>query len=363
VSTGSLQRTPLPAQYRRAVITGPGSVTLDQVPLAEPTGRQVLVRVHASALCTWEQRVYTGVDSWSPPLLGGHEFAGVVAAVGDRAITEMSPGDPVAVSDLTRCGCCTSCRRGYDNLCDNRSKGRKPGTLWGPGGLSEYVLVEDYQVFGIDHSVSLLQAALAEPVACVLHDLRRHPPRSGATAVVAGAGFMGMLHIALLRTSGARVIVSEPDPARRATAIKHGAIVAIDPSQQDYVTAVKNLTGGRGADLTYVVTGEAHALEQAVLGAAKRGVVSAFATIWPRDTPVHIDANDLHHREITLSGSYAQDREDFLDAVALVATGDLGLSELISEVYPLDQLPEAFQAASRPDTYRIIVDPRSAASP
>src|SRR5438093_935792 len=99
------------------------------------------------------------------------------------------------------------------------------------------------------------EAALAEPLACVLHDVKRFTPRRGDTAVIVGAGIMGLLHLAALRSTGAVVVVSEPDSVRRAKALEMGAHAVIDPSTEDYVEAVKRMTDGRGASVTYMAIG------------------------------------------------------------------------------------------------------------
>src|SRR5689334_25294148 len=106
--------------YQRAVITGPRQIVFQDVPIPTPGPGQVLVRVAAAALCTWEQRVFAGVDTWSYPLVGGHEFSGTVAAIGPDMVQHLLPGDQVAVAGLRRCGECWACRRGYDNICDNQ---------------------------------------------------------------------------------------------------------------------------------------------------------------------------------------------------------------------------------------------------
>src|SRR5260221_473164 len=111
-------------------------------------------------------------------------------------------------------------------------------------------------------------------------------PRRGDTAVIVGAGIMGLLHLAVLRSSGAVVIVSEPDRVRRAKAIEMGADVVIDPSAEDYVGAVQWLTDGRGASVTYMAIGVPSAIEAAVQGAAKRGIVSVYASVHPRGTTI-----------------------------------------------------------------------------
>lgn len=346
--------------YLRSVITAPRQIEFEQVPIPQPAPQQVLVRITAAALCTWEQRVYTGVDAWSYPLVGGHEFAAEVVAVGTSVIQPLQPGDQVAVAGLRRCGQCWACRRGYDNICDNQYAARRePGSRepWGPSGFGQYAVVEGYQVYRYPKTVPPLEAALAEPLACVLHDIKRFTPRHGDTAVIIGAGIMGLLHLAALRASGAAVVVSEPDPVRRAKALEMGAHAVIDPVADDYVQCVNGLSDGRGASVTYVAVGVPSAIEQAVAASAKRGIVSVFASIHPRGTPIQVDPNAFHHKEVLLSGSIAQDHEDFLDAVWSIANRTIDLEPLISEVFQLQELEQAFAAAARHDTYRVFVTP------
>ena len=362
--TTELQPTPsyaapsVDGTYVRSVITGPRQIEFEQVPIPCPAPHQVLVRIGAAALCTWEQRVYAGVDNWSYPLVGGHEFAGEVVAVGENVIQPLRPGEQVAVAGLRRCRQCWACRRGYDNICDNQhATRREPGKPWGPSGFGQFALVEGYQVYRYPKPVPPLQAALAEPLACVLHDVKRFTPRRGDIAVIIGAGIMGLLHLAALRSSGAVVVVSEPDALRRDKALEMGAQTVIDPIADYYVGAVNSLTDGRGANVTYVAVGVPSAIEQAVAASAKRGIVSVFASIHPRGTPIQLDPNAFHHKEVLLSGSIAQDHEDFLDAVWSIANDTIDLAPLISEVFPLEDLEQAFAAAARPDTYRVFVTP------
>jgi L-iditol 2-dehydrogenase len=346
--------------YRRSVITGPRQIAFEEVAIPLPGPGQVLVKVAAAAVCTWEQRVYAGIDSWSYPLVGGHEFAGEVIAVGPKVSQPLAPGDQVAVAGLRRCGECWACRRGYDNLCDNQHSARQPGKPWGPGGFGEYALLDGYQIYRYPRPVQPLEAALAEPLACVLHDVKRFTPRRGDTAVIVGAGIMGLLHLAALRSMGAVLVVSEPDATRRSKALEMGAHAVIDPSTEDYVESVKRLTEGRGANVTYLAIGLPSAIEQAVHAAAKRGTVSVYASVHPRGTLIQVDPNVFHHKEVVLSGSLAQDHEDFLDAVWSIAHQTIDLKPLLSCSFPLGQLEDAFAAAARPDTYRVFVTPDGA---
>jgi threonine dehydrogenase-like Zn-dependent dehydrogenase len=191
----------------------------------------------------------------------------------------------------------------------------------------------------------------------VLHDVKRFAPRRGDTAVVIGAGIMGLLHVAALHGSGAHIVVSEPDSIRRAKALELGAHDVIDPSEEDYTARVQCLSDGRGASVTYIAIGAPTAIEQAVEAAAKRGVVSVYASVHPRGTTIQMDPNLFHHREVLLSGSMAQDHEDFLDAVSTIAHGTIDLKPLLSATFPLEQIECAFEAAARRDTYRVFIAP------
>jgi L-iditol 2-dehydrogenase len=343
--------------FTRAVITGPNAIRMEEVPVPEIGRSQVLVRMRAAALCTWEQRTYAGIDTYSYPLVGGHENSGVVVAVGADVELQIKEGDQVALSGLKRCGQCNSCRRGVDNICDNSRSKRVPDMPWGPGGFGEYVAAEGYQVYKVGPVATPLEAALTEPTACVLHDMKRHPVINGDVVVIVGAGIMGLLHLVMARRTPSLIIVSEPEAARREKAKELGADELIDPSSEDYVKRVGELSGGNGANITYITIGHPPAIEAAVAAAAKRGTVSCYASVHPRGTTITVDPNSFHHREVRLSGSIAQEPDDFLAAADIIGRREIDLRPLISKVYPLSKLAEAFAAASRKDTYRVLVQP------
>ena len=343
--------------YTRAVITGPKTIEMQTTPVPEVGPDQILVRMRAAALCTWEQRTYAGIDTYSYPLIGGHENAGIVEAIGANVELKVKVGDQVSLAGSKRCNQCYSCRTGVYNMCDNARSKRVPNMPWGPGGFGEYVLAEAYQVFPVGPIATAAEAALTEPLACVIHDLKRHPARDGDMVVIVGAGIMGLLHLVMVKNTPCHVIVSEPDAARRAKATELGADALIDPSTEDYVARVNELTGGRGANVTYMAIGIPKAIELAVAAAAKRGVVSCYASVNPRGQTITVDPNIFHHREVRLSGSVSLDPEDFLASSEIIGRRQIDLRPLISKVYPLSRLADAFAAAARPDTYRVLVQP------
>jgi len=356
-----LEKAPaVPSTYKRAVITGPNTIVMEEVPLPPLGPGQILVRVTASALCTWEQRTFAGIDTYSYPLVGGHENSGVIAAIGADVELAAKVGDQVTLAGLKRCGQCYSCRRGVLNLCDNARSKRVPNVPWGPGGFGEYIVAEGYQVFTCGPVATPLEAALTEPTSCVLHDMKRHPVRNGDVVVIVGAGIMGLLHLVMARRTPSFIIVSEPEATRREKAKELGADALVDPSTEDYVARVNELSGGHGANVTYITIGIPKAIENAVAAAAKRGVVSCYASVNPRGQTITVDPNTFHHREVVLSGSIANDPDDFLAASDIIGRREVDLRPLISTVFPLSKLAEAFAVAGKKDRYRVLVQPDAA---
>ncbi|MBN1178504.1 MAG: zinc-binding dehydrogenase [Anaerolineae bacterium] len=340
--------------YKRAVFTAPGQIRFDEVPIPEPGPRQALVKVKACALCTWEQRMYSGEEHFYP-LAGGHEVSGELIKLGEQVYTDAKIGDRVMASTLTRCGYCESCRRGMDNICDNSRKSFRDTDVPGPAGLAEYVLLEDYQLYKADNAAPFEEICLTEPLACVVRSVRKARVERADTVVVIGAGVMGMLHVELLKQSGARVIVSEINPERAAFAKAHGAYAVINPAEAPFVDQVMALTGGRGADVLFAAVSVAQAVEQAIDAAAKGGRIHVYASIHPRGTNISIDPNPFHGKEIVLTGTMSQDKEDVLEAVRMISWGLIDLKPFVSLVLPFEKLEEGLQAAMQPTTYRVVV--------
>jgi len=341
--------------FIRSVLVAPKEIRFEEVPIPTPGPGQALVQVKACALCTWEQRVYAGVDTSVYPLLGGHEVSGIVAEVGPGLQVKVKPGDHVVAARLYRCFQCTSCRRGLDNICDNAWQNRQVGEPAGPGGLSEYMLVDGYQIYPVSSDVPFTESCLSEPVSCVLRSIKKAQVEPADNVVIIGAGIMGLLHLMLTKRLGARVFVSEPNPVRAAKALEMGALATIDPSKENFTERVKQLTGGRGADVIFAAIGVASAIEEAIKAVGKGGRLMVYASVHPRGSMITIDPNLFHNKEIVLTGTVSQDSEDFLQAVALLSSRSINLQPLISKVFSFSQLREALEAALNGNNYRVIV--------
>jgi L-iditol 2-dehydrogenase len=341
--------------YKRSILASPKEIVIEEVPIPTPGPGQALVQVKACAVCTWEQRVYAGTDTSAYPLLGGHEVSGILAEVGPGVLVRAKPGDHVVASRLTRCFQCTSCRRGLDSICDNAWANRAPGVPQGPGGFSEYMLLDAYQLYPAVGDVPFIESCLSEPLSCVLRSIKKAQVQAADNVVIIGAGIMGLLHLTMLQRLGARVFVSEPNPVRAAKARELGALGTIDPTKENFVEKVKALTAGRGADVIVAAIGVAPAIQEAINAVGKGGRLMVYASVQPRGSTITIDPNLFHNKEIVLTGTVSQDHEDFLQAVSLLTTRTVDVRPLITNVFPFAQLREALEAALNGNNYRVVV--------
>jgi threonine dehydrogenase-like Zn-dependent dehydrogenase len=344
----------LPTTMQAGVLVGTRSLELRTFQVPRPGPGQALVQVRATALCTWEQRTYQGIQDIKTPFVGGHETAGIVAAVGE-GVRLSSVGDRVTLGAVD-CGECYFCRRGYPARCEQRLGGFSLDGAWGPWGLAEYKLVSARALFAIPDRLSMEEAALAEPVSCVVHGVRALQPELGDDVVVIGAGPMGLLNVLVLKRRGARVIVCELDQARRDKARSLGADVVLDPSVGDVVLEVKALTGGRGAEAVVAAVGGGRVDELAFRLVATTGKVALFASAHP-SSALGVDHNLIHKNEVAVLGVEGKSVDDFRIAVKLLSERLIDVRPLIDRLVPLADLQTAFELAIRPDTYRVVVTP------
>ena len=339
---------------KRAVMNGPGDIVINEIAVPEPNDNEVLVKIKAVGICTWEQGYYSGKSS-GYPFVGGHEICGIVEKVGKSVFQELVPGDKVVVASLTRCGECYFCRRGLDNLCENALEGSVPGEAWGPGGFAEYFVAKGYEIYKIAEDVPFVHGTLAEPIACVTRSVDRVNIRPGDTVVVLGGGVMGILHLLLAQMRGARVILSEPDEKRREKALGLGAAAAFDPLNVDLKTEIRTLTGGRGAEAVFFTAGGTKAFEEGVGLLVKNGFLVVYGAIKP-SSDAAIDPMTLHYEEIFLTGVIKHSKENFRRAAEIISSGNLPLGELVSETFPFEEIVEGFKRGSASDTYRVVLE-------
>jgi L-iditol 2-dehydrogenase len=339
---------------RVGVMAGVRDIGVQELPIPEPGPGEILVRLHATAICTWEQRSFSGAQANKFPFVGGHEMAGEVAAIGPGTYTDLQVGERVTVGSSS-CGKCHWCYTGQDRACKLHYAGSvKYGDAWGPGGFAQYKTHPADGVYRVGDAPYDV-AALTEPLNCALHATRLLDLYVGQDVVVLGAGVMGLMNVIAAKQRGARVIVSEIDPGRLAMAKRMGADELIDASQEDPIERVKQLTEGRGAEAVIAAIGHKSANDQGWKMLSDRGRFVLFAAAHP-EPEFTILPNETHNRETGVFGVLSGDKQDFYTAARLVRYGLVDLAPLIDAHYPLEQVDQALEHALRPGTYRVLVE-------
>ncbi len=317
---------------------------------------EVLIEVKACGICGSDVHGMDGSTGRRiPPIIMGHEAAGVIRKVGD-AVQGWQPGERVTFDSTIYCGECYYCRAGLVNLCDNRRVlGVSPGDYRQDGAFAEYVAVPERVLYRLPDGVSFTQAALLEPLSVAFHAVGRPRIRLGDAAVVVGAGMVGLLVVRALRLAGCgQVIAVDLDPQRLETAKTFGADVGLD-AKGDVAGQVQGLTGGRGADLAFEVVGVTPAVQTAVASVRKGGSVTLVGNLSPT---VELPLQSVVTRQITLYGSCASNGE-YPACIAMLAKGAVDVGPLISAVAPLSDGAEWFERLHQgePGLMKVILEP------
>lgn len=339
-----------------AVFTDVGKIELQEAEIPRPKGNEILVRIKACAICTWEQRVYTGVKKVEFPFIGGHEMVGKIIELGkeiDENVWEK--GDRVAVGVMLACGSCHYCITGQHQSCDNFNHSKHLNGLphKGMGGLTQYMVVNPRNLFKIGN-ITDEEATITEPLSCVIHSIEMGDPKLGENVLVVGCGIMGLLHIMLASRKGATVIAYDINQERLKLAKKLGARHIINPSKKDLSTSVKSLTKGRGADIVFETTPIADLVKESFKSVAKVGKVVLYSSFYP-DIPVEFSPDWVHKNLIQIIGTANSNINDFVKAVKMLSDGTIDVTPFISEIYDLSDVENAFKSAVKGDKFRVIV--------
>ncbi len=309
----------------------------------------VRIAVAYAGICGTDLHIYHGsMDARvTLPAVIGHEMSGTISAVADD-VDQWHVGDLVTVMPLDWDGTCPACLAGHHHICQNLDF----IGIDSPGALQQEWVVPASVLVPVPVGVALEHAALVEPVAVAVHDVRRSELVAGDHAVVIGAGPIGVLIATVATAVGAQVVVLEIDSARRDAAEQLG-LQTIDPSAVDQTQWVEAWTGGAGADVVFEVSGAASAVLGATALAKVRGTLVVVA-IHPVPRP--IDLQRVFWRELRILGARVYEREDFEKAVLLVADGTIPADELITSIVPLDQVAAAFETLDSGKAMKILVD-------
>jgi len=328
-----------------------------EMPTPSPGSGELLIRVRACGICGSDIHGYDGSSGRRiPPLVMGHEAAGTVAAIGAN-VTGFREGDRVTFDSTVYCGTCFFCRRGDINLCDNRQVlGVSCGDYRRHGAFAEYVAAPAHICYHLPDGLSFEHAAMIEAVSVAVHATNLTPIRLGDSAVVVGAGMIGLLAIQALKRAGCgRIIAVDLETNRLELALKLGATDAVNARQEDPVEFVRARTGGRGADVAMEVVGASDPVKTAVSALRKGGVLTLVGNLAPQ---IEFPLQAVVTRQIRVTGSCASCGE-YPQCIEMLATGAMQVEPLISAKVPLTEGAEWFARlyAREGNLMKVILQP------
>ncbi len=338
--------------------TEPFQFTYTDVPDPEVGPEDVLIRVQACGICGSDVHGYTGqTGRRMPPIIMGHEAAGVVEKVGSE-VAAVRPGERVCFDSTVYCNECEACRQGRYNRCRKRQVlGVSVPGMKRHGAMAEYVVLPAWTVLKMPEALSFVEAALLEPVSIGVHAVNQGEVGPGHTVVIIGAGTIGLFILQAARLKGAeKIIVSDVNASRLTLAAELGASATVNPQQKDLAQFVLEQTEGQGAHISFEAVGFPATLRQALAVTRTGGCVVLVGNLTKH---VEIDVQEVISKELTLRGSYASSGE-YRECVDLVASGKVAVMPLVSEVLPLSSGGKAFDRlyAGREDLIKIVLNPQ-----
>jgi len=326
---------------------------LEELPIPRIGAGELLVRIRASGICGSDLMEWYRIKK--APLVLGHEIAGEVMELGE-GVENFRFGDRVFASHHVPCGKCRYCLAGHQSVCDMLRT-----THFEPGGFAEYIRVPKINVelgtHRLPDEVTFDEGSFIEPLACVVRAQRFAKLSLGQTVLVIGSGISGLLHIQLAKTRGAaRIIATDISEFRLNAARRFGADATIHGTE-DVPARLRELNGGRLADLVIVCTGAMPAIQQAVKSVDRGGTLLFFApTAAGVDVPIPLF--DFWRDEISVVTSYAGSGEDLVESIELIRTQRVRVAEMVTHRLPLAEAGLGFQlTASGQDSIKVIIDP------
>ena len=341
-----------------AVLYGPEDLKIQKVPIPTIGPEEILVRVKAALTCgtdfkVWKQGYHARMIV--PPAIFGHELAGVVEQAGEAVSDRFKPGMRVVAANSAPCNECFFCNKGQANLCED--------LVFNNGAYAEYTIIPSRivreNVMEIPHDLSFLDAALVEPLACVLRGIEETGASAGDTAVVIGCGPIGLKFIRILSCRGVRVIAVGRRKSQLDTAKRMGAAATIDSSTViDPVAAVRELTyRNLGADSIIEAVGTPTTWQWSTQMVRCGGTINLFGGC-PRGTKVEFESSLLHYSEITIKSSFHHTPRFIREALETIARGEITARDFVNGEIRLHQLPDLFEhMKNRNGTLKVAVLP------
>lgn len=333
----------------KAILLDDRRPSLQDIPIPSVGPGEVLISVDACGLCGSDILKFDTPKNTRGIL--GHEVAGRILRKGPRTPAHLKVGDRVIVAHHVPCFKCHYCRRGSPSMCRQFKS-----TNIEPGGFSECTRVSEKHVrhvlFKIPAKLDSLSASLTEPLSCCLRNVKRLGLKSGDSAGIVGLGSIGLLTAQLLKRDGVSVLGFDLDPARVRVARDLGVEADDGKGAKERICEI---TSERGLDALIFTAGNTAMLAERLDWIRDGGNVNIFAELG--GLPAALDLKEIYHRELTLSSSYSSSPEDMLEALNIIASGEVSVAPLIANTYPLSQFDEAVRKVRAREVLKAILVP------
>lgn len=344
----------IPDKMRAIAYLDSEQIELQHVEVPFPGPGSLLVQVRAATTCGTDVKTYRrGHPKFPPPFVFGHEFGGDVVALGE-GVEGFTEGMRVTANVFAECGECFYCNHGQGNLCENLE--------YNFGAFAEYMLIPPSIVrrstFEIPQHISYAQAALLEPLVTVVRGQKVADIQSGEIVVIVGAGgSVGLMHQQMAFRAGAKQVVAVGHSnARLAIAAELGADPVLNAKETDPLSAVRNLTDGRGADVVIECAGNKAAWESAMEMVRRGGRVIWFGGL-PAGTKVEVDAARVHYGAINLLNTHGGTVEDAHEAWRLLTNGEVNMHPMLSKDMPLENVEIALKQMMAGEVIKVVINP------
>jgi len=342
---------------KAAMYYGIGDVRYEETDVPEIGPGELLIKIGTALTCGTDVKTYKRghpILIKHTPALFGHEYAGTIEEIG-AGVKNFEVGMRVVATNSAPCGDCFFCKRDMPNLC------AKLKDSLVNGAFAEYIRVPEpvvkWNTHPIPDSLSYRDAALTEPLACVVHGIEESNIRLGDTVVVIGAGPIGQMLIMLAKKNGAStVIATDLAELRRDIAKKAGADIVIDPTKEDSVERVKEETSGLGADVVIEAVGIPQTWEQAIEMTRDAGTTVLFGGA-ASGTKFEVDTVRFHYGQLTIKGVFHLKPRHVERALKLIIARDVNPDLLISHEMPLEKINEALEQMSEGHTMKVAISP------
>ena len=316
-------------------------LSMVDMPRPEVGPRDLLVAVKACGICGSDIHGYDGSSGRRiPPLVMGHEAAGVIVEVGEE-VERFGEGDRVAMDSTVSCGHCEYCRGGHINLCKNRQVlGVSCNEFRRHGAFAEYVVIPENIAYKLPDAVGFVDAAMIEAVSIAVHAANRTPKKLGGSAVVVGSGMIGLLCIQAIKLAGfTQVFAVDLDDDRLALAKELGATHTLNAAAGDLPATIAKLNGGEGCDVALEVVGATAPIKTAIESTRRGGAITLVGNISPL---VEMPLQSIVTRELTIAGSCASNGE-IPECIRLLESGAINVRPLITATADLEEGPQWFE--------------------